>query len=451
MAGALTTQDRSVIVIGAGIAGLAAAWKLGNEGCRVAVLEARDRMGGRIWTLSIPQPGFPIELGAEFIHGRPPEVFDPLQKSGAEVTEVEGRSWCAFENQLRPCDFWSNIDSILSRMDASRADESFLDFLRRISSDNENNRDAQQRALGYIVGFNAADPALVGVHWLVHGMRAEEKIDGDRTFRAMNGYLDLLNLFQKRISSCENVDVRTGKVVERVKWEHGKTEVAVRGAAKLETVSASRVLITLPLSLLKTPPGQAGVVRFEPSLPAAKISALNKLEMGKVIRIVLWFRERFWDELTPTASSTTLSDMSFLLSDDEWFPTWWTSMPKRLPIITGWAPFLCAEKLSAQSQEFVIERSLRTLGRLLNVDCRMLRGGLKGAFFHDWQNDPFSRGAYSYGKVGSDGAQEELASPVAETLFFAGEATDMTGNNGTVHGAIASGYRAASQILETLN
>jgi monoamine oxidase len=186
-------------------------------------------------------------------------------------------------------------------------------------------------------------------------------------------------------------------------------------------------------------------------LPAAKISTFDKFEMGKVIRIVLWFHHRFWDGLVPATSSTTLSDMSFLLSDDEWFPTWWTSMPKKLPIITGWAPFQCAEKLSGQSREFVVERSLQTLGRLLNVDHHLLRGELRAVFFHDWQNDQFSRGAYSYGKVGSDGAQEELASPVADTLFFAGEATDMSGNNGTVHGAIASGYRAASQILETFN
>jgi monoamine oxidase len=202
---------------------------------------------------------------------------------------------------------------------------------------------------------------------------------------------------------------------------------------------------------LKAPLGEVGAIGFEPALPAAKIAALDKLEMGKVIRIVLWFHDRFWDELTPPGSSTTLSDMSFLLSDDEWFPTWWSSMPKKLPIITGWAPFLCAEKLSGQSREFVVERSLQTLGRLMDVDQRMLRGELRDAFFHDWQNDPFSRGAYSYGKAGSDGAQEELASPVADTLFFAGEATDITGNNGTVHGAIASGYRAASQILETFD
>lgn len=440
-----------MIVIGAGIAGLAAAWKLGSEGCRVFVLEARDRIGGRIWTVSNPQLNFPVEQGAEFIHGRPPEIFEPLQQAGAEITEVAGCSWCAFENQLRPCDFLSSIDSVLAKMDASRPDESFMDFLRRTFSDRENNLEAQRRALGYVVGFNAADPALVGEHWLVQGMRAEEKIEGDRSFRAGNGYRDLLDVFERKISECRSVKIHTGRVVERVQWEQGRTDVAIRGLAGLETLSASRVLITLPLGVLKAPAREIGAVAFDPALPAVKLAALNKLEMGKVIRIVLCFRERFWDRLVPTTSNGTLSDMSFLLSDDKWFPTWWTSMPKRLPIITGWAPFQCAEQLSGNSREFVVEHGLQTLGRLLSVDHRMLRDALWDVYFHDWQNDPFSRGAYSYGKVGSDGAQAALASPVAETLFFAGEATDTTGNNGTVHGAIASGYRAAEEILKTSN
>jgi monoamine oxidase len=76
---------------------------------------------------------------------------------------------------------------------------------------------------------------------------------------------------------------------------------------------------------------------------------------------------------------------------------------------------------------------------------------LERAYFHDWQSDPFSRGAYSYGRVGADGAQQVLAAPLEKTLFFAGEATDTSGHNGTVHGAIASGHRAAREILQGLD
>jgi monoamine oxidase len=450
MSGASKAEDRSVIVVGAGIAGLSAAWRLGSAGYTVSVLEARDRTGGRIWTISKPEARFPIELGAEFIHGRPPEIFEALSESDAEIAEVEGRSWCAFEHRLRPCDFWSSVESILGKMDDSVPDESFLDFLKRTCSKPDNNQQARERALGYVVGFNAADPALVGVHWLLKEMRAEEEIEGDRSFRSGNGYRDLLDVLEKRIAACPNVKIHTEAVVEQVRWEQGRSEVVARTPAGTQTFTSSRALITLPVSLLKGSPGEIGVVDFDPPLPVEKIAALAKLEMGKVIRIVLCFRNRFWDAITPPDSKATLSDMGFLFSDDEWVPTWWTGMPKKFPVLTGWAPFRCAEKLSGQSDEFVVERSLKTLGPLLKIDLRILRNELEGAYFHDWQNDPFSRGAYSYGGVGSDGAREALASPVAGTLFFAGEATDVTGNNGTVHGAMASGYRAASEILQTL-
>src|SRR5262249_26048422 len=140
---------------------------------------------------------------------------------------------------------------------------------------------------------------------------------------------------------------------------------------------------------------------------------------------------------------------SFLFSQDDWFPTWWTTMPMKAPLITAWAPFRSAQKLSRSAPSLIVERSLETLSELLAVEVKDLENWLEDAYFHDWQSDPFSRGAYSYGKVGSDGAHTALAAPLENTLFFAGEATDTSGNNGTVHGAIASGYRATAQILRS--
>lgn len=148
--------------------------------------------------------------------------------------------------------------------------------------------------------------------------------------------------------------------------------------------------------------------------------------------------------MTPPDSDKSLADMSFLLSENDLFPTWWTTLPNRLPIITGWAPFRGAQALAGKDPDWIIERGLGVLAELM--DTPSIAGELESAYVHDWQSDPFSRGAYSYGLVGSDGAQEALASPMENTLFFAGEATDTQGQNGTVHGAIASGLRAASQI-----
>jgi monoamine oxidase len=447
-------EKKPVIIVGAGIAGLAAACKLGGSGLSVVMLEARERIGGRILTLREPACASAIELGAEFIHGMPPEILQPLQQSRSEITEVDGDNWCVSDGRLRACDFFSQVDSILKEMEDSSPDESFLDFLQRCFPNSEHDRkleDAKRRAVNYVSGFNAADPSLVGVHWLVEGMRAEKKIQGERVFRSKNGYQDLLDYFQRQIARLD-VTIHTGTVVESIAWKADWAEIRAHGGDQPEVLTASKVLITLPLAVLQASIGQATVaestVRFTPALPKQKLEAMKKMEMGRVVRVVLRFCHRFWENICPAGENKALAGMSFLFSQDEWFPTWWTAMPKEDPIITGWAPFRSAERLSSQSQNSVVQQALHTLAGLLSLSQQNLEGGLESACFHNWQSDPFSRGAYSYGKVGSEGAQQALGAPVENTLFFAGEATDVSGHNGTVHGAIASGYRAAEEILQ---
>src|SRR5579864_8474075 len=121
-------KDPSVIIVGAGMAGLAAAQELGRAGLSVCILEARDRIGGRVFTQHDPACEIPIELGAEFIHGKPCEIWDPLEKAGVEISEVDGDNWCVSEGSLTTCDFFSEVDSILDKMDDSHPDESFLKF-----------------------------------------------------------------------------------------------------------------------------------------------------------------------------------------------------------------------------------------------------------------------------------------------------------------------------------
>jgi len=433
------------VVIGAGVSGLAAATNLGSAGLSVTIVEARDRIGGRILTVRDPHAGFPIELGAEFIHGRPREIWDPITMSESGIVEVEGDAWCA-DRGLAPCNFLDGVLQILGGMDDRSPDMSFADFLEQYFP-NKRDPDLEElkhHALAYVSGFNAADPKLVGVHWLVKGMREEEKIEGDRAFRCEEGYRALIEIFRSRLEAA-NVSVRTKAVVDAIQWHRGSATVSFRGDAS--TIRAKRVIVTIPLAVLQATDGE-GAIRFNPPLSEDKLAALARLEMGKVIRLVLRFRERFWDTISPPSQpGRNLSDMSFLFSDDEWFPTWWTTMPAKVPVITGWAPFQCAERLSHKAELFVVERGLASLGRLLGMDTARLEQLLANAYVHDWQSDPFSRGAYSYGKVGADGAQEALAQPIDNTLFFAGEATDTSGSNGTVHAAIRSGYRAAREVL----
>jgi monoamine oxidase len=440
-----------IVILGAGTAGLAAAVELGQAGLAVSVLEARRRIGGRIFTLSDPVCCAPVELGAEFIHGRPPEIWNLLTKRRVRVKEVDGDNWCVQSGRLGKCDFFSAVDEILKQMDDRTRDESFVDFLKHCCPQSKTNRrlqEAKKRALSYVTGFNAADPSQMSVHWLVKEMRAEERIEGDRAFRAQHGYADLIEILQKQLVNA-GVSLQLGYKVDSIHWRPGQVEVRANGSTSF---AAPRALITLPLGVLQASTEHNGAVRFAPEHPPPKKRARSKLAMGKVIRVTLRFRERFWVRLPKDRrkGSKTLANMSFLFSQDDWFPTWWTTMPEKLPIITGWAPFRCAERLSGQTESFVVEQSLQTLNRLLGVSARELESLLQHAYVHDWQNDPFSRGAYSYAKVGGDGAQEALASPIENTLFFAGEATDISGHNGTVHGAIASGRRAASEIQRSL-
>lgn len=437
-----------VIVIGGGIAGVSAAAKLADAGLTVCLLEARDRLGGRIFTRRDPVTNAPLELGAEFIHGRPHEIWDLVGEHGITPVEMSGEDWCEREGILQPCDLFSTIQDLLGRMDDQSPDESFLDFLQRCWPDASD--EAKQRARAYITGFHAADPALISVHSLVRSQRADAKIDGDRAFRLPEGYQVLIDIYRKRLQQ-QKVAIYLDTVVQGIDWERAQVRVTVHSAETHTEFRAPRVLVTLPLAVLQSGPELTGAVRFVPALPGNKQSALQKLAMGRVIRVTLRFKERFWERLQPNGQSRTLAHLRFLFSNQNWFPTWWTTMPERIPVITGWAPFHCAEDLSAQDPSMVFASAREALCSLLQVSDDQMEDWLEGASWHDWQVDPFSRGAYSYVKVGGDGAQQDLAAPVENTLFFAGEATDTSGFTGTVHGAIASAQRAAAEIINGLH
>ena len=438
------TEDFEVIIIGAGIAGLASALDLAHAGLRVAILEARDRIGGRIYTKRDPVTNAPIELGAEFIHGKPPEILDVLKKLGLHPVPASGEDWCVENGELSPCNLFSDLDQVLDRMSDRGSDESFLEFLQRCCSDL--GKETRERALAYIEGFHAADPALISVHSLKRGLGAEEKIEGGRAFRPPGGYETLLNYLHNSLQAIA-VPVLLNTVVQQIHWGDRGIELSAHTDDGHKNFSARRVLITLPLGVLQAAPELPGGVRFVPDLPDNKKSALARLAMGKVIRITLRFRHRFWEKLKPHNNSNTLAKMRFLFSQESWFPTWWTTFPERLPMIVGWAPYHSAAELSKADESLVFSSACERLRSLLHMGEQEIEQLIESASWHDWMKDPFTRGAYSYVKVGGESAQAELAAPVGTRLFFAGEATDTSGYHGTVHGAMASGKRAVKEIL----
>jgi monoamine oxidase len=233
-----------------------------------------------------------------------------------------------------------------------------------------------------------------------------------------------------------------------VKWKPGSVEVnAMRNEDTQVTISAPRLLSTLPLGLMREKDVGCGIVNFDPPL-AEKAGPLSKLRVGHVIRVSLTFRRRFWAEMK--AEGQSLEKMSFLFSRDPDFPTWWAFAPLDVPLLTGWAPADAAERLSLLSDNEICERAICSLAHVFHIPVEQCRKELLHGYTHNWQKDPYARGAYSYVAKGGMDTQREFAAPIANTLFFAGEGTNFDGHHGTVHGAIASGYRATEEILGSL-
>jgi monoamine oxidase len=430
------------------VAGLSAARALSDGGLSVIILEARDRIGGRIFTRHIPSFPTPIELGAEFIHGEPREIWEVVEAAGMTAVEVPDTHWQSLDGALKESDFWPRWETIVRQMrEAGAPDQPFGRFIQERYGA-EDQLETKRLALDYVEGFNAANAGRISVAALV----AMEG-GGDVSFRILNGYDRLADSL---FAGCDpqRVTVRQGVVANEIKWTRGGVKVIAssRAGHSLPPFRAERALITLPLGVLQAPPGATGAVRFEPELKE-KREAVGKLVMGTVAKVILRFRERFWEQsdlIARPAGGRNLP-LGFLHSHDECFPTWWTSLPVRAPIITGWAGGPAAERLALRGEEFVVGRALDSLGRMFGLSRERLADLLVASYTRDWQADPYSRGAYSYVPVGALEAPRLLAAPVADTLFFAGEATDPDGQNGTVHGAMASGRRAAAEIIQARN
>ena len=443
-------ETADVLVLGAGAAGLAAAQELSQVGLRVIVIEARDRVGGRIFTQHVPGHPLPIELGAEFIHGRPPESFALVEQAGLLVYEVNGDQWLAQDRQLAPSDvLWNQTNQLLMRMaSAGDADRSFQTFLARFQSDPAW-RDAAAMAAGYVEGFDAADISNVSVQALLHEQRAAAAGDGDRAFRIAQGYDQLVAALAARCDPSR-VTIHLGTIARRVIWQRGHVEVQAEGAggSGSRSFTARQVVITLPLGVLQAPMGARGAVEFHPPL-AEHADAARQLAMGQVVKLTLRFRERFWehDRLPLATGSMDPRQVSFVYGRGAALPTWWTAYPAIAPQLTGWAGGPPAARLVNQPEHVIVDQALEALAEVLGLPRDRIEGALVGTHTHNWHADPFARGAYSYVTVNGMDAVRALAAPVEDTLFFAGEATNSDGQTGTVHGAIATGRRAAREIL----
>jgi monoamine oxidase len=449
-------ERRDVVIVGAGAAGLACARELAAQGVRSLLLEARDRLGGRIHTLRVPGLTLPLELGAEFVHGLPADTMAAAERGGLALVEVDGEAWTLTDGRLQRAEhFDDDADRVLDALDADRdPDRSVAEFLAERRARGASER-AVQRARDYVTGFHAADPDCASERGLAREEAVGERLGGDRDFRVLDGYDRIVE--QLRAEAGDLAEVRVGARVESVAWEQGQATVHVRGAADeaAYAVGTRAVVVTLPLGVLQrsVPFRDApGAVRFDPEPPGLR-SALAGLAVGHAARVVLRFRERFWerDDVRATATMGDLAHLGFVFTGHDAFRVWWTPYPVRAPVLTAWAGGPRALRLAGLGERAMTELAVAAAGRLFGVGPERLAAFLLDAHSHDWSADPLSLGAYSYTAVGGIGASAALARPVARTLFFAGEATTGDGEHGTVHAALESGARAAGEVLACMS
>ena len=433
-----------VVIIGAGVSGIAAASELRKSGLSVLILEARDHVGGRAWTRHEPDLSAPIELGAEFIHGRVPETFELLREVGKAALDTSGAHWRLRDGKLvqNTEDLFGSIQVALERSNVlKQPDISFDTWLSR-SGEYGLSPEAAAMARAFVEGFDAADPARVSAHFIAKEWGSGGMLDSPQ-FRPLGGYSSVLAALAGALDR-ENIRLQLQTVVREVRWRRGSVEIDAAFLDQPFSVQATCAIVTLPLGVLQAPAGATGTVRFVPGLDT-KREALQQLVFGPVLKLSLRFRTAFWEKL----DGGRYEDAAFFHSAASAFPTFWTSLPLRAPLLTAWIAGPKAARLSMYEMPEIVRQALDSLSTVFGGRPQS-EFELEAAYLHNWQTDPFSRGAYSYIAVGGGDARRTLAEPLEGTLFFAGEATDTEGEAATVTGALQSGARAAREVAERL-
>ncbi len=419
----------TIIVIGAGFAGLSAAYYLYQAGKSVTVLEARDRIGGRVQT-SYDFADIPVELGAELIHGTDVITWEWVHKLNLETMH-----WIKQSDSLFRLEDGRLLNMLEARQQVPGFDvtrrwnlpdipagegETWDAYLRRIGF-TEDQIHYTQRAFANSVGESmsrlSAKAMLLELDLDIHNPNSGGYAAHD--YRILRGYAQIYNAL------AENLDIRLNTVVTEVQWgDDGVTVMTENG----EAFQAEKCLVTLSVGVLK-----AGMVRFVPELPPIKQQALSGLEMGPVMKMIY----RFAEPLTPPEIAAIYSC--------ETPPMWWTPTFGREGHDTVWTAFFSgdyARELLAMGEAAALQKGLATLRRELDKpDLTFI-----DAQWINWPEDPFSMGGYSHVIPGHEDAREQLAQPTPP-LYWAGEASAPHVMTASVHGAYESGKRAAEEIL----
>jgi len=415
----------SVIIIGAGASGLMAALELSRAGRNVIVLEARDRLGGRIHTIQ------GIEAGAEFVHGDLPLTESLLRQAGIALRDAGGKMYRSEKGQWQtanaPLKGWPEL---IERMGLLEEDITVAAFLQECYPGKEHALLAQNMRR-YAEGYDLADIETASTLALFQEWSKEEQPQ----HRLQGGYQRLIHYLaeEARAKGCV---IHTSAVVKEINWESHSVRVRT-GEGNI--FNAQAALITVPLGVLTAGPDTEAGIRFSPAV-ADRLAAAQWLGYGSVIKILLRFKKPFWEEQAP--------GIGFLLSDQA-LPVWWTQAPEDQALLTGWFGGPRTAEYKEMNEEQVLREALASLSVVFGIAAPVLQALLSSYRVVDWSRDPFALGAYSFRTVGDSGARKLLNTPLDDTLFFAGEGL-YVGDvpPGTVEAALVSGQVAAQAVLK---
>lgn len=421
-------SSQRVIIIGAGISGLAAANRLDELGYNVTILESRNRLGGRIWT-NDQWPKSPVDLGASWIHGVTGNPITAIAKAaGARTVPTRYDSYVIYgkDGKIITPKQESRIDELSVIINRSikiaqkaNLDRSILETVRSaVKWDQLSGEDRSW--VDHIINSNieqenAGSAADTSTYWF----DSDLAFSGQEVFFP-NGY----NTITKHLAN--GLEILMGTTVTEVAWNpNGVSVTTNRGVFQ-----ADNVVITLPLGVLK-----ANKVRFNPGIPATKQKAIQALGMGLLNKCFLRFPKVFWP-----------ADRDWLMSIGPLPGLWaeWVSYarPLGIPILVGFNAADAGREVETWSDRKTVDSAMGTLRKIYGSGIP----NPVGYQITRWAADPFSLGSYSFNALGSIPAmRDDLAKSIDNRVFFAGEATDRK-YFGTVHGAYLSGLRAAAEI-----
>ncbi|MEO6149610.1 MAG: NAD(P)/FAD-dependent oxidoreductase [Mucilaginibacter sp.] len=432
-------KKTEVLIIGAGAAGLMAAYQLTKAGKKVTVLEARNHTGGRIHTLSNELFFKHAELGAEFVHGNLPITLALLKEARIAYKPAGGGMWEYSNGSFKQSEqFAEGWDLMLKKLKELKEDMPVNDFVR-LQFPEEKYTKLRENVWNYVSGYDTADPRKASAFALCNEWQNE---DEDAQHRINNGYCALIKYLAGVCKAAGN-EIILNAIVKDILWKKDDVKVTTTDDTIYE---ANKLIIALPLGVLQADKNEQGAVGFHPAITEQQ-DAIGKMGFGAIIKVLLEFDKPFWESKEmEKAAGHSLKNMGFLFTEEA-IPTWWTQVPQHSPLLTGWLGGPAAYDKKDLSPDEILTLSLISLSNVFKMGVDDLKVKLIAWHVANWTAEPFTRGSYAYDTIESPAARKLLIKPVEDTLYFAGEYLYDGPAMGTVEAALSSGMQTVEKVI----